>query len=99
MNNLDKYIEKIKRYTTEHPKMTETEIRYVCIGEPLLRNLLDLYDNWNGTLVINDRNCDRYATVNFANLNEWLHEHRTVANAKVMAFGFYDGELCVRVDI
>lgn len=32
MNNLDKYVEKIKRYIAEHPEMTETEIiRYVYL--------------------------------------------------------------------
>ena len=32
MNNLDKYVEQIKKYITEHPEMTETEIiRYVYL--------------------------------------------------------------------
>lgn len=32
MNNLDKYVEQTKRYITEHPEMTETEIiRYVYL--------------------------------------------------------------------
>lgn len=65
-----------------------------------LKNFLDLYDNWNGTLVINDRDCERFATVDFKNIDRWLNgNHVGAANAKVMAFGFYDGELCVRIDI
>ncbi len=64
-----------------------------------LRDLVDLYDNWNGNLVVNDKNCDLYARVQFVNVTKWFNEHKTVAEAKVMAFGFYDRELCVRVII
>ena len=64
-----------------------------------LKDFLDLYDNWNSILVVNDNNLDRYATVDLRNASEWLVEHTTVANANVVAFGFYDGELGVRVDI
>ena len=63
-----------------------------------LRDLVVLYDNWNGNLVVNDKNCDLYARVQLNNVTKWLNEHKTVAEAKVMAFGFYDGELCVRVN-
>ena len=77
----------------------DSSVQYIYISELNLADFLDLYDNWNGILVINDRNCDRYATVNFANLDKWLREHNTEANARVMAFGFYDGELCVRVEV
>ena len=71
----------------------------IHLSDYTLRDFLDLYDNWNGTLVINDEDCEHYDTVNFSNLTTWLCDHTDVANARVMAFGFYDGELCVRVDI
>lgn len=64
-----------------------------------LKNLLDLYDNWNGNMVVNDRELDRYATVQMKYLDKWLSEHRRAAYARVLAFGFYDGELTVRVDL
>ena len=72
---------------------------YSFISGFTLRTFLDLYDNWNGKLIINDEDCEPYATVNFSNLTTWLCDHTDIANARVMAFGFYDGELCVRVDI
>jgi len=71
----------------------------IYISGLTLNTFLDLYDNWNGNLVINDEDCEHYATVNFSKLTTWLCDHTDVANARVMAFGFYDGELCVRVDI
>ena len=71
----------------------------IYLSDYTLQNFLDLYDNWNGNLVINDEDCNHYATVNFSKLTTWLCDHTDVANAKVMAFGFYDGELCVRVDV
>lgn len=65
-----------------------------------LAKFLDLYDNWNGTLVINDRDCERFATVDFKNVDRWLNGNGVgIANAEVMAFGFYDNDLCVRIDI
>ena len=62
-----------------------------------LAEFLALYDNWNGTLVINDKNCNHYATVRLVYITKWLNEHKSIANAEVMAFGFYDNELCVRI--
>ena len=64
-----------------------------------LIELLALYDNWNGTFVINNKECDLFARVRFEKINEWLHEYKTVACKEVLAFGFYDNELCIRVDI
>lgn len=65
-----------------------------------LAEFLDLYDNWNGILVVNDRDCERFATVNLSHVDKWLSGNGVgAANAEVMAFGFYDNELCVRVDI
>jgi hypothetical protein len=64
-----------------------------------LMKLLSLYDNWNGNLIINNAKCDLYACVRFEKLDIWLNEYKEVMNAEVMAFGFYDNELCVRVNI
>lgn len=61
-----------------------------------LADFLDLYDNWNGNLVINDRNCNLYARVRFDRINNGNYD--SVLKTEVMAFGFYDGELCVRVN-
>lgn len=61
-----------------------------------LKELLDLYSNWNTNLVINDKNLNLYARVDLRRMDE--RNYAKVLKAKVMAFAFYDGELCVRVD-
>lgn len=56
-----------------------------------LRDFVDLYDNWNGILVVNDDNLKPIVKdkVEAALLHVYEKE--------VVAFGFYDNELCVRV--
>ena len=58
-----------------------------------LRDFVNLYDNWNGILVVNDDNLDQIVKgkVEVALSQENVHEK------EVVAFGFYDNELCVRV--
>lgn len=63
-------------------------------------HFLDLYyDNLNGQLVINDNNLNLYASVNLSDISRWLREHSTIAKKQVKSFGFYDNELCIRLDI
>ena len=57
-----------------------------------LCDFLNLYDNWNGVLVINDDNLDCLYYGNF-----WNAKISDFENREVVAFGFYDNELCVRV--
>ena len=58
-----------------------------------LREFLNMYDNWNGVVVINDDNLNQivkggpYAVLSCEDLYA----------TEVVAFGFYDNELCVRV--
>jgi hypothetical protein len=58
-----------------------------------LYDFVNLYDNWNGILVVNDDNLkpivkDKVAiALSYGNVHE----------KEVVAFGFYDDELCVRV--
>lgn len=58
-----------------------------------LRDFVNLYDNWNGILVVNDDNLapivkgEVEVALSYGNVNE----------KEVVAFGFYDNELCVRV--
>lgn len=58
-----------------------------------LRDFVNLYDNWNGILVVNNDNLDPIVKgkVEVALSYENVHEK------EVVAFGFYDNELCVRV--
>lgn len=58
------------------------------------KQFMDMYDNWNGTLVVNDDNLDciiKDRTLTIMETRKDLYEK------KVIAFGFYDGEFCVRV--
>ena len=58
-----------------------------------LREFLGLYDNWNGTVCVNDDDLnlvvkgDPYVVLS----------HENVYEMEVASFGFYDNELCVRV--
>lgn len=68
-----------------------------------LKEFLDLYDNWNGLLTINDD--ELMETVGDTALyrrniiHRFIDVHRNdpIMKAKVISFGFYDEELCIRV--
>lgn len=64
-----------------------------------LYDLIELYDNWNGTLVVNDKNLKCVLRTDFNRLEKSYEiKRQALYFAEVMAFGFYDGELCVRVN-
>lgn len=54
---------------------------------------MDLYDNWNGILVVNDDNLKPIVKDKV----EVALSYGNVCEKEVVAFGFYDDELCVRV--
>lgn len=58
-----------------------------------LRDFVNLYDNWNGILVVNDDNLNPIVKNNV----EVALSYGNVCEKEVVAFGFYDNELCVRV--
>lgn len=58
-----------------------------------LYDFVNLYDNWNGILVVNDDNLDPIVKDKV----EVALSYRNVHEKEVIAFGFYDNELCVRV--
>ena len=58
------------------------------------KKFLELYDNWNGITTVNDNNSKlivRDSTLTIFETRKDLHEK------EVVAFGFYDNELFVRV--
>jgi len=70
-----------------------------------LRQLLDLYDNWNGYTQVNDRNADPYARVKTDRLTNGNYDK--ILDCDVVSFGFYDTvwqdgtvdhDFCVRID-
>lgn len=69
-----------------------------------LRDFLELYDNWNGTTKINDDNLETIVIGNTAGIFDGLsgflrhgYSYSQLWNKKVVAFEFYDNELCIRV--
>ena len=58
-----------------------------------LRDFVNLYDNWNGILVVNDDNLNPIVK----NEVEVALFYGNVREKEVVAFGFYDNELCIRV--
>ena len=55
---------------------------------------LELYDNWNGITVVNDKNSKRIVRDNTLTIFE---TRKDLYEKEVVAFGFYDNELFVRV--
>lgn len=68
-----------------------------------LRQFIEMYDNWNGTIKVNDDNLDMIVSGCILEIIECIPMLNKVKNyeklfdMKVVSFGFYDDELCVRV--
>ena len=58
-----------------------------------LRELLDMYDNWNGITVINDDNLEPIVKEE----TSVIAKDEIFMGCEVVAFGFYDNEFCVRI--
>lgn len=58
------------------------------------KKFMEIYDNWNGVTRVNDDNLNTIivdATVKI------METRPDLFDKKVIAFGFYDDELCIRV--
>ena len=58
-----------------------------------LKEFIDMFDNHNGITVVNDSDLNCIAKGKTSDIAERTDLH----NKEVVAFGFYDNELCVRV--
>lgn len=58
------------------------------------KDFLEMYDNWNGIVVVNDNNLRCIAQDKGLLMYE---KHPELYKREVVSFGFYDNELCVRV--
>ena len=58
------------------------------------KDFIYMYDNWNGVLCVNDNNLDLIVK---GNTYKIITTHENLHKKQVVAFGFYDNELCVRV--
>lgn len=57
-------------------------------------DFLEMYDNWNGIVVVNNDNLECIARGQGMRIYE---NHKELYERKVVAFGFYDNELCIRI--
>lgn len=71
-----------------------------------LKIFMTLYDNWNGITKVNDDNLNTIVegrTIDIMDCHVPFHPSSSVKSyaklleMEVIAFGFYDGEFCVRV--
>jgi hypothetical protein len=67
------------------------------------KQFMEMYDNWNGITKVNDDNLDTVVVGKTFNimyraldLNK-MESYDKLFEMEVVAFGFYDNELCVRV--
>ena len=58
------------------------------------KDFLEMFDDWNRTVVVNDDNLERI--VSDKGYIVW-ESHQELYERKVIAFGFYDNELCIRI--
>ena len=58
-----------------------------------LRELLDMYDNWNGITVVNDNNLEPIVKEE----TSVIAKDERFIDCEVVAFGCYDNEFCVRI--
>lgn len=57
------------------------------------KEFMDLYDDWNGVTVVNDNNLNTI----IKDRTVLVMKNKSLYNMEVIAFGFYGGELVVRV--
>jgi hypothetical protein len=67
------------------------------------KQFMEMYDNWNGITKVNDDNLDTIVVgktfkimYRALDLNK-MESYDKLFEMEVVAFGFYDNELCVRV--
>ena len=58
------------------------------------KDFIDMYDNWNGITVVNDDDLNMIVS---GPTHSIAKEKNFLWDMKVVSFGFYDNELCVRV--
>ena len=59
-------------------------------------DFMDLYDNWNGTTRVNDNELNPIVEMRTVMLMD-LRENQNLFEKEVVAFGFYDDVLTVRI--
>ena len=60
------------------------------------KKFMDMYDNWNGIIRINDDNLNVIIEGKTVDI---IETRKDLYDKEVVAFGFYDGVLCIRVAV
>lgn len=63
--------------------------------EMKFEEFMSMYDNWNSIMCVNDDNLELIVKDEAVTIME---TRKDLFEKKVVAFGFYDGEFCVRVE-
>lgn len=58
------------------------------------KNFLELYDDWNGITVVNDNKLNIITKDHTVNIYD---SRKDLCDKEIVAFGFYNGELTVRI--
>ena len=65
-----------------------------------VKTIMDLYSNWNSSTAVSDKDSEYRVTVNTADLADNKDNlYTSLLEASVMAVGFTNSELNVRVDL
>lgn len=61
---------------------------------------MEMYDDWNGNVCVNDDNLLLIVKGNTSNIMNLVNNGflKYLKDVQVVSFGFYDSELCVRLD-
>lgn len=59
-----------------------------------LLDFMEMYDNWNGLVKLNANNL---VTICEGRVDTIMENNKNLHSCEVVAFGFYDGVLCVRI--
>lgn len=57
-------------------------------------DFLVMFDDWNRTVIVNNDNLERITSDKGFLIYE---NHKELFDREVVAFGFYDNELCIRI--
>ena len=57
-------------------------------------DFLEMFDDWNRTVVVNDNNLDRI--LSDKGYLVW-ENHKELFDREVVSFGFYNNKLCIRI--
>lgn len=85
------YMDYIKAH---NPKISCIDLSYT------FKTFMDFYDNWNGIVKVNyygDDCGDDWEILAYGKISNIMESRKDLYNIRVMSFGHYDGELCVRL--